>query len=165
VILDQVLGGVANGSVGRVGGEVLAAIAVIASGRVLWKLRRERTEAAGFGEAAALVLALTVLVVPMYAPYNQVLLLPAILLLARERGALWLRSRGLRWGYLIGGFALAWQWIASLALTAIYLLVSRPRALDGWSWPFFATFAVPVIVFVLIFFYVKQSDLHPGGAD
>ena len=150
-----------SGTVGRVGGQVLAALAVIGCVPVLWKLRLQAAETAAFGEATALVLALTVLVVPMYAPYNQILLLPAILLLARERRAL-LRSRGLRWGFFVGAFALAWQWMASVALTVIYLLVSRARALDGWSWPFFATFALPVFVFALIFFYVKQTGPEPG---
>jgi hypothetical protein len=141
-------------------------MAVLGSGPVLWKLRAEPAEAGRFGDATALVLALTVLVVPMYAPYNQVLLLPAILLLARERSLL-AHSRGLRFGFFAGAFALAWQWMASLALTAIYLLVSRSRALEGWSWPFFATFALPVIVFALIFFYMRSSGfcLGNGGEE
>ncbi len=156
VILGQVLGS-ANGGAARVGGEILGAIAVIACGPVLWRLRRERAEAAEFSEATALVLALTVLVVPMYAPYNQVLLLPAVLLLAREWREVWARSSGLRWGYLIGAFALVWQWIASVALCGMYFLLSRERALAGWSWPFFATFAVPVFGFALIFFHVQEK--------
>jgi hypothetical protein len=155
VILGQVLGSAASGGAARVGGQILGAIAVIACGPVLWRLRRERAEAAGFSEATALALALTVLVVPMYAPYNQILLLPAVLLLAREWRVVWAHSRGLRYGYLIGAFALAWQWIASTALCCVYFLVSRERALEDWNWPFFATFAVPVFGFALIFFYVQ----------
>jgi len=65
-------------------------------------------------------------------------------------------------GYFLGAFALAWQWIASAGLTAIYFLESRSRALDGWSWPFFATFAVPVFGFVLVFFYVRRVKAEPG---
>jgi Glycosyltransferase family 87 len=155
VILSQVLGSVGGGTVA---GRIVAAIAVIACGLVLWKLRHERAEASGFSEGTALALALTVLVVPMYAPYNQVLLLPAILLLARERGALGLRSKGFRWGYFLGAFALGWQWMASMGLTVIYWLVSRPRALEGWSWPVFATLTLPVFVFALIFFYVHGKE-------
>jgi len=162
VILSQLLGSAARGAVGRAGGQILAVVAGVACAPALWKLRRERAETAGFSEATALVLALTVLVVPMYAPYNQVLLLPAILLLARERRAMSLQSRGLRMGYFLGAFALAWQWIASAGLTAIYFLESRSRALDGWSWPFFATFAVPVFGFVLVFFYVRRVKAEPG---
>ncbi len=156
VILNDVLGSAAGG-IGRVGGQVLSAIAVLACAPVLWKLRREPAGASGFGVAAALVLALTVLVIPMYAPYNQVLLLPPILLLVRERAAFVSQSRIRGWVYAVGALLVGWQWAASFALTVIYLLVSRARAFAGWQWPFFATFALPVWVFALIFFYAQDE--------
>jgi hypothetical protein len=156
VILNEVLGSAAGG-IGRVGGQVLSAIAVLACAPVLWKLRRERADATGFSVATAVVLALTVLVIPMYSPYNQVLLLPVILLLVRERAAFVSRSRIRRWAYAVGVLLVGWQWAASLGLTVVYLLISRARALAGWQWPFFATFALPVWVFALIFFYAQDE--------
>ncbi len=156
VVLNQVLGCAAGGIMGRVGGQVLAGIAVLACAPALWKLRRERTDAPGFSAATALVVALTVLVIPMYAPYNQVLLLPAILLLVRERTAFVSRSRARLLAYGVGALLLGWQWAASLGLTLIYLLASQ-RWLDGWRWPFFATFALPVWVFALTFFYAQDE--------
>jgi hypothetical protein len=120
-------------------------------------LRDEPADAEAFGRAAALVTALTVLVVPMYAPYNQVLLLPAILVLLRDRTLLTSRSRAMRFGYLAGTLALAWQWIASLTLSAAYLFASPAWALQGWKWPFLATFSLPVFVFALIFLDVQAG--------
>jgi hypothetical protein len=155
VMLNEIFGSAAGGVVGRVGGQILAAIAVLACVPVLWKLRGQAADASGFSCATALVLALTVMVVPMYAPYNQVLLLPAILLLVRERASFLLRSRARRLTYQLGAFVVGWQWVASLGLTATYWLLSRDLAFRGWEWPFFATFALPVWVFALIFFYVK----------
>jgi hypothetical protein len=149
VILNQVLGSAAGGSVANVGAQILSAIAVLACVPVLWKVRGERPDAREFACAISLVLALTVLIVPMYAPYNQVLLLPAILLLVRERAFFVSRSRLLRMGYAMGIFALAWQWIATLSLSAIHMW-NPTWALSRWQWPFFATFALPVLVFVLI---------------
>jgi Glycosyltransferase family 87 len=131
-------------------GKILAAVAVLVCAFLLWKLRLEPADAAEFGRATALVLALTVLVVPMYAPYNQVLLLPAILAAVRDRTFFTARSRGVRFLSLAGAFALMWQWIASLSLSAAYLFVSPAWALSGWKWPFFATFTLPVLVFALI---------------
>jgi MFS family permease len=93
----------------------------------------------------------------MYAPYNQVLLLPAILVLVRERSELLSPSRVRRWAYGVGAVLLGWQWAASLGLTLIYLLVSRAGALEGWKWPFFTTFALPVWVFALIFFHAQEE--------
>jgi hypothetical protein len=139
---------------------MLAVVAVLACALVLWKLRGEVADTAAFGRALALVMALTVLVVPMYAPYNQVLLLPAILVLARNRTFFTSRSRALRFGYVAGAFALAWQWIASLSLSGVYLLGARAWALAGWKWPFFATFTLPVLVFALILLHEFGS---PGA--
>ncbi len=144
-VLDQLV----NWMLGSHGGEILAAIACLASALLLWKLRREAPGSAGFAGALAVVLTLTVLVVPMYAPYNQVLLLPAILFLVREQAAPPTESRS--GGPLIwtAGLALAWQWIASLSLSALWF-VSRDAALVGWKVPFYATFALPVLIFAAI---------------
>ena len=101
-----------------------------------------------FGRSIALVMALTVLIVPLYAPYNQVLLLPAILSLWRERAALMSRSRALRMLYAVTVFALIWQWIASIGLTVTWLF-SHDLALKAWTLPFYSTFALPVLVFML----------------
>jgi hypothetical protein len=146
-------------------GKILAAAAVLACGFFLWRVRREPGNAPGFGVATALVMALTVLIVPMYAPYNQVLLLPAILVLARDRTFFVSRSRGLRLGYVLCGFALAWQWIASLGLSAAYLF-SPAWALNGWKWPFFATFTLPVLVFALMWLAAQAegTEIRRGEA-
>jgi hypothetical protein len=106
-------------------------------------------------------MALTILVVPMYAPYNQVMLLPAVLVLMRDRTFFLSRSRGLRFAFIAGFFALAWQWIASLGLSAIYLLGSPSLALSGWKWPFFSTFAIPILVFALIFLEAQVGMRRP----
>jgi hypothetical protein len=131
-------------------GKILAAIAVLGCAFLLWRLRSEGADAVNFGRASAMVMALTVLVVPMYAPYNQVLLLPAILVLVQDRAVFASRSRGFRFAYLAGAVALAWQWIASLILSGVYLF-APVWALSRWTWPFLATFILPVLIFALVF--------------
>lgn len=142
-------------------GKILAAGAVLACAVFLWKLRRQRAEEVEFGGATALVMALTVLVVPMYAPYNQVLLLPAVLAVVRDRTFFVARSRGFRLGYGMGGFVLAWQWIASLGLSVVFLSGATAWALSGWKWPFLATFATPVLVFAMILVDVRGRQHGP----
>jgi hypothetical protein len=134
---------------------IFVAVAALACVWLLWKLRRAPADAENLGRAASLVLALTVLVVPMYAPYNQVLLLPAVLVLVRDRKVLTSRSRGVLFLYVAGAFALVWGWIASVALTAAYLFGSQGGALSAWKLPFFLTFSLPVFVFALIFLDVQ----------
>jgi hypothetical protein len=154
----------------RFAGKILAVTATLACVAVLRRQRGVANSAVGFGQAVALVLALTVLVVPMYAPYNQVLLLPAILALVRDRAIFLSRSTPLRFFYFAGGIAIAWQWIAGLSLSGGYLVASPNWALSRWQWPFLATFAVPVFVFALIFMYttfldrVSEGPCTPGSA-
>ncbi len=140
-------------------GRVLAVAAMLACAFFLWKLRDEPANTAEFGLATALVAALTVMVVPMYAPYNQVLVLPAILVLVRDRGFFLSRGRGVRFVYLVAGLAVTWQWVASLSLSGIYF-VARDWALAEWWWPFVATLAFPVIAFFLMFLEVQA---HGAG--
>jgi hypothetical protein len=142
-------------------GRALAGVAGLISALILWKLRDKAADTAEFGIATSLVMSLTVLVVPMYAPYNQVLLLPAILVLARDRALLLSRSRSWRSSYLTGGLLVGWQWAASLSLSALYLVGARRWALDHWTLPFFSTFAVPVWIFALNFFVLKTSGNEP----
>jgi hypothetical protein len=143
-------------------GKALSGIAVLACGFLLWKLRREAADTVEFGRAIALVMVLTVLVVPMYAPYNQILLLPAILVLIRDRAFFASRSRAVRFTYVAGGLALSWQWIASLCLDGACLLASSPWAFQNRKWPFLATFSLPVLVFVLMLLDVHRSQ--PKGS-
>jgi hypothetical protein len=124
-------------------------------------VRGKSDDPKNFGRATALVMALTVLVVPMYAPYNQVLLLPAILVLVRDRAFFISRSSAVRFACLASVFALAWQWIASLSLSGIYLFGARAWALNGWKWPFLATFTLPVFIFALIFLDAYRPGQKP----
>ncbi len=107
------------------------------------------------------MLALTVLIVPMYAPYNQVLLLPAVLSLVRQRAEFAAGSRSVRLAYAVAALALAWQWVASMALSFTWL-VSPVEALKMWKLPFYATFSLPVLVFTLALFsaYHQQRALR-----
>lgn len=143
-VLDQLV----NWFLGSHGGQLVAAFACFGSALLVWKVRREPADSVAFAASLSVVLALTVLVVPMYAPYNQVLLLPAIFLLARSRFVLAAPSSStslLFWGCSL---ALSWQWIASLSLSALWF-VSQDAALRGWKAPFYATFALPVLIFAL----------------
>ena len=137
-------------------GKVVAAAAVIVSGFFLWRVRRAPADSTQFGLGTALVMALAVMVVPMYAPYNQVLLVPAILVLARDRAIVISRFRAIRVISLLAIVALAWQWIASVGLTIAWF-VSPAWALGRWWLPFIATFALPVLVFALVLLNAQNA--------
>jgi hypothetical protein len=135
--------------------QLFALVAVILCAPALWRLRKHEANTSEFGYAISLTLALAVLVVPKYAPYNQVLLLPAIFLLVRDYGAL--TVFGHRLAYWASGAMLIWQWIASLILCLIFILVSPQRALDAWTLPLLPTLALPIWIFLLMLLRAKGS--------
>ena len=67
----------------------MAILAVLGVSLVWWRCRRSARESSAFRWVTVLTLAVTVMVMPKAAPYNQVLLLPGILLAIQERKVLW----------------------------------------------------------------------------
>ena len=134
---------------GSVTGRILEAISFLACAVCVWRMRREPATSAAFGRASALVLALTVLIVPMFAPYNQVLLAPAILSL------LWSEIRRdpvlpvIRLARIVGGVLLIWPWIATLVLSAAYPWLTPQLRSSLWPMPFYSNFLVPIFIFGL----------------
>jgi uncharacterized membrane protein (DUF106 family) len=101
-------------------------------------------------------LTLVVLTVPMFALYNQVLLLPALLLIARD----WQELRKTRTGRMLSGMTallVFWPWLAALVLDASLLVFPVNVVLDRWRGPFFTTFALPPLVFATIAYNLAQK--------
>jgi len=134
---------------GGVIGRILEAASVVACAACVWRARREPASSAAFGRAFAVVLALTVVIVPMSAPYNQALLAPAILAL------LWSSTSGpailpaIRLARGVAGLLVAWPWIATLALNAAYFWLTPGLRERVWPVPFYSNFLVPIFVFGL----------------
>lgn len=117
---------------------------------VCWKNRHRAADDPTFSATICFVLATTLLLVPSYALYNQVLLLPAILLLIRERRTLWRRSPAIRVLLAGTGFLLAWQWLAAVILAGLSFVL-RPETVESlWAIPAWATPALPLAVSALM---------------
>jgi hypothetical protein len=135
---------------GAIVGRILELASVLACGACLWRMRRQPASSAAFGRAIGLVMALTVVIVPMFAPYNQVLLAPAILALV------WSESSGdrilpaVRLARVAAGILLVWPWIATIVLSAAYLWLTPPLRQKLWPMPFYSNFMLPVFVFGLM---------------
>jgi len=99
---------------GAILGRIFEAASVLACAVCLWRVRSEPASSPVFGRAFALVLALTVLIVPMFAPYNQVLLAPAILVLLESEISKDQTLPSIRLARRLGGLLVAWPWIATL---------------------------------------------------
>ena len=152
---------------GAVIGHFLEAASVFLCAVCLWPLRREPATSAAFGRAMSLVLALTVLIVPMFAPYNQVLLAPAILALLQSEASGEPILPAVRLARLVGGLVLVWPWIATLGLTLAYVWLAPARLQQLWSMPLYSNFMMPVFIFglALLNTWTDQASVNHASTN
>ena len=132
---------------GSILGRIFEVIAVLMCALYAWRIRRETADSPSFGHAIALVAALTVLVVPMFAPYNQVLLIPAILILLRSATRPMLPA--LRIAYIVAFGMVAWPWMAAFLLTLSSPWLTPNLRQSLYLTPFYSNFFVPIFLFGL----------------
>jgi hypothetical protein len=134
---------------GSIAGHIFEVLSVLACALCLGSARRDPAASAAFGRSLGLVLALTVLIVPMFAPYNQVLLAPAILALLMSQSSAKPILPAIRLARAVGAVFLVWPWIATLGLCAAYLWLSPALRQRVYMLPFYSNFMLPVFIFGL----------------
>ncbi len=131
-------------------GKPLAGLALLALAVLCWRFRRAPIESSAFNLMLALVLAVTVVIVPKAAPYNQVLLLPGFLLPVRGWETLWQKSALMRLILMICGLLIFWPWLAASALTIAWLFLPAEAVQNAWAVPLWTILAIPPTVVVLL---------------
>jgi hypothetical protein len=148
-------------------GRVLAGLTVLAMAVLCWKFRRTPTDSPAFNLVLVLVLAITVVIVPKAAPYNQILLLPGILLVVRERGILWRKNRLARVILMICGLVIPWPWLAATALTFASLFLPAQLVQKAWAVPVWTSLAIPLVVVGMLVSgfdeFTKAGFAKPSG--
>jgi len=147
---------------GPVVGRVLGLALGAALAYVSWRLRRVSSKFPDFQLVFALTLAVTLLVIPMTAPYNQLLLLPAIFLAVRTRDKLWRRSPVTRLTLVIAGMLLLWPWLAATGLMIAALFATPASLQRAWAMPLYTSLVVPLGVAGLLGLMVEDA-LKPNA--
>ena len=137
-------------------GKILAAAAVIAVAGTGWRVRRAPHDSVAFSTMFSLVLVVTLVIVPSFAPYNQVLLLPAVFLIATSWKALWGRNRLARLACGLAILVVFWPWLASCGLMLASLFLPASSVQRAWAAPLYTTLGIPLVVLGL--FAVCASD-------
>ena len=127
-------------------GRVISGLILLALAAVCWRLRRESADTAAFSLVTAVVLAATVVIVPMVAPYNQLLLLPSVFLLVQQAGSNWNRSRLTRLAYVVSGLLVLWPWLATLCLSVATLIFPAGAVQRAWAVPLYTSLGIPLAV-------------------
>lgn len=136
---------------------ILCLAAMAAAATVCARTRTALANSPKFAHSLALVLAVTVLIVPMIAYYNQILLLPAVLLLWSRRHELWRRGLPTQAAYVITAALLFWPFISATSLSLISLAASPVTAQGLWAVPFYTSLYFPVALIGLLLLL----PLHP----
>jgi hypothetical protein len=128
-----------------------------------WRERRPGANTSAFAFTLSLVLAATVLLVPTYAPYNQVLLIPALLVLLKERRTIWQKSIANRVVFAITTALIVWPWISSIALAGLSFVLPPETVERGWAIPFWIALQTPLGVAALMLIHYYQRTFAASG--
>jgi hypothetical protein len=144
--------------VGASVGRTLEIVAFVLLLRLCWKERGYAANTSAFARMTSVVLAFTVLLIPTDSVYNQVLLIPALLVLFEERHALWRKSAASRLLLLTVAVLVAWPWITSVVLAGLSFILPQERVEGYWAVPFWTALLIPVGVAALMLVNASQRS-------
>ena len=146
---------------GRTAGLITTTLLLAFLGLLSWRVRGAEPRSREFQLLVALSLAVTVVVIPTWAPYNHLLLLPGAMLLVRD-WRLVVRGRSpARLMYLATGAVVAWPWVASLGLTLASLALTPEALQKRWPLPLYTSIPTPLAVTAML----VVRALGPGGEN
>ena len=131
-------------------GRILTVILIAGVAVVGWRLRKEPAGSRMFSLLIALVLAVTVIIIPMFAPYNYILVLPSLLLLGESWSRLWTRDVYARAGCVLTAAAVAWPWVAAIGLSVAAMVLSPETVQQSWWLPLYTSAKIPLPIVCLI---------------
>ena len=131
-------------------GKALALLIVVVLGFVAWRHRRDPAGSETHNQVTAAILAATVVVMPKASPYNQILLLPGVLVMLQRGRELWSQSLARRAVTVLCGLTLLWPWLAALALMAASVFLPAESIQTEWAVPLYTNMAIPVAVLALL---------------
>jgi hypothetical protein len=108
-----------------------------------------------------MVLAVILAVIPTFAPYNQLLLVPALLLLVRRAPLLWKGKFPQRVSLALVLITLALPWLATVGLDVTLLFLPQSTVERGWSLPLWSSWAIPFSVLAALGSYAAQVIREP----
>lgn len=130
-----------------------------------WRSKNVSESSEEFQRLTALVLAVTVVVIPMIVPYNHVLLLPAVFVAVREWNSLRRDSRITGALSITTAVLVGWPWFAAALLTAVAMFVPAEQIQRAWTLPLFSPPLIPLSVAALQFAGVKLRGADKQGTS
>jgi hypothetical protein len=132
------------------GDMVISILILLGLAIAAWRVRHQPADTIPFALTSSLVLSATLVIIPMTAPYNQLLLLPAIFLLVRNRMFFSTGHRAVRLAAAITSMAVFWPWLVAFVLTLAALLLPSTTIQKAWAVPLWTSLAIPPLITVLL---------------
>jgi hypothetical protein len=131
---------------------------------VAWRARHVSLASEQFRLTTLLILAGTLLQIPMIAPYNYLLLLPGILWLLchRERAVSNVVTRVTAG---LAALSILWPWLAATGLALGLLVFPRDTILRAWHVPLWTALVIPVTVFAILALQVIQKNRRQSTGE
>jgi hypothetical protein len=127
-----------------------------------WKERRQPANSFSFAFILCLVLTITILVIPSSSTYNQVLLIPALLLLIKERHRIWRRSQANRALFSLLAALILWPWISGIALATLSFILPLSAFNHVWAIPVWTVTPVPIALAAVMLVNYYQRAFTPS---
>jgi len=137
---------------------ILAGLVLAMIAAACWYMRREPCGSLGFAFAFCAVSAGSVFVVPaLSAVFNQVLLLPALLLPLRNWEKMWARDSRSRTALLLFAGAALLPWICAIITVLVWAFLPITALHRIWGLPLYGWFALPFATLGLLIFMTKDA--------
>ena len=143
-------------------GKVVSALLVAFLLIFLWKNRRTTEETPAFQWSFCFTLATTFLVIPMFAPYNQLLLLPGFMMALRASRQLLAKRLLPQFLWSITAFSVFFPFVAAVCLVIALAFVPAATVQKAWGPPFYPSFAAPITMYALL---LAARDVLSRRAD
>ncbi len=143
-------------------GRITAAFLVGMMALFLWRNRGNDEGSSAFQWSLCFTLATTLLVIPMFAPYNQLILLPGLMMAVRAGRQLWEKSPFSRFFCSITALSVFWPFLAAVGLVIALVFLPGPTVQKAWGVPFYPTFTIPITIYALLLVSKEVLCLQPA---
>jgi hypothetical protein len=115
-----------------------------------WRNRRASEETPAFQWLLYFTLATTLVVIPMFAPYNQLLLLPGVMMALRARQELLHKSHLSQFFCWMTAASVGFPFLTAACLVIALAFLPGTTVQKAWGLPFYPSFAIPITTYGLL---------------
>ena len=122
-----------------------------------WRSRRADEKTPAFQWLLCFTLSTTLVVIPMFAPYNQLLLLPGLVMALRARRELLQSSPLSQFFCWMTAASVGFPFLTAACLVTALAFLPGTTVQKAWGLPFYPSFAIPITTYGLLL--VSRSEL------